>query len=285
MVRWLLAVGLAGAAASCGEDAPRHATPPDAGADAEAPSPFDGGVPAEPAMPCPPGDVILADGGCRAAGIPDTECGDGFVPTGDGACVAVLPAEPCAPGTFALLGETSCHEIVPCGAGPFGDVPVDATTEYVDASYTAADADGSAAKPWPTVQAGVDAAAPGSIVAIAKGSYPERVVVQGKAVRLWGACPAETELVGPGGGAVVDIGDGATGTEVHALAISGEDVGVSVQAATAVLLDHAWIHDTTKLGAMAQDFGGPAALRITATLFESTGGLGVFAWGSALDLD
>ena len=36
---------------------------------------------------------------------------------------------------MALPGETECREIMTCGAGRWGDIPLDATTVYVDWSY------------------------------------------------------------------------------------------------------------------------------------------------------
>ncbi len=143
---------------------------------------------------CEPGQLALPDGGCQPAGIPADGCGEGFVASIDGGCEAILPATPCGPGQLAIPGETTCHDVAPCGTGPWGTVPTDGSTEHVDAAYPGPTSDGSAAQPWTSIQQAVDAAAPGAIVAIATGTYVETVWVEGKAVRLWGKCPAEVEL-------------------------------------------------------------------------------------------
>lgn len=273
--------------AACGDEtaAPSASTTAaDAGADA-APPGFDAGSPGEPSMPCPAGDVIETGGSCRPAGVPDGDCGEGFASTDGGACDAVLPSSACPAGELALPGEMSCHPVAPCGAGPWGEIPVDATTQYVDASYAGADSDGSAAKPWKTVQAGVDAAAPGGVVAIAKGSYAELVSVQGKPVLLWGACPSETTVVGPGGGDPIVVLAGAQGSEIHDLGVAGQGVGVTVHGALGVLVDRAWIHDTTNAGVAVDDSGGAAALTVTRSLLEHVAVNGVFVWGASVTLD
>src|SRR6185436_10488706 len=110
-------------------------------------------------------------------------------------CAADLPAT-CPPGSLAVPGDAACREIAPCGTGTWGDIPVEASTEHVDASYVGGASDGTSAKPWTTIQEAVDAAAPGAIVAVAAGSYAEDVRIDGKALRLWGVCPGEVEVVG-----------------------------------------------------------------------------------------
>src|SRR5262245_6837724 len=90
------------------------------------------GIPAD--LPCPPGEQ-LRDGACIPAGILVDGCSDGFVHDGDRGCDPILPDTDCADGLMAVPGETACREIAPCGSGVWGDIPVDASTEYVDASY------------------------------------------------------------------------------------------------------------------------------------------------------
>src|SRR5262249_31135691 len=161
-------------------------------------------------------------------------------------------------GTMAVPGEVECHDVAPCGEGRWGAIPVDATTQYVDAAYQGGASDGSESKPWTTIQAAVDAAAPGAIVAIAAGSYAERVLVEGSPVRVWGKCPSMVEIAGPYPG-TVDVRVGASATEVHALAVSGETYGILVSGATDVVVDSVWIHDTPQRGVNVQDTLGPAS--------------------------
>jgi len=83
----------------------------------------------EPPAPCPSGQVA-SGGPCRTPGILPDECGEGFVADGRGGCDAILPPEPCPDGEMAIPGETACHEVAPCATGTWGDIPVDATTQF-----------------------------------------------------------------------------------------------------------------------------------------------------------
>jgi len=145
---------------------------------------------------CAAGETVLDAGGCRPAGIAPNECAAGFLADDRAGCEPVLPGEPCPKGLMAVPGDTTCREVAPCGMGSWGDIPTEASTQHVDGSYAVGDSDGTAAKPWTTIQAAVDAAAPGAIVAVAAGSYIEDVTVDAKPVRLWGRCPAQVEIVG-----------------------------------------------------------------------------------------
>ena len=243
-------------------------------------------VDVEPETPgCPAGELELADGSCRAAGIAPDECGDGFEHDGDVGCEPILPDEPCAPGMMAIPGETTCREVAPCGDGPWGDIPVDDTTEHVDGSYTGGDSDGSAAKPWTTIQQAVNVAAGGAIVAIAPGTYEEHVFIAGKPVRLWGKCPAEVAIVGPpDAGFVVDIRTSAGGTEVKDLAITGSGLGLAVAGSQDVVGDRLWIHDTSAPGWSVQNFGGETSGRLERSLVENAVDIGAYGVGAALTL-
>jgi len=229
-----------------------------------------------PDMPCAPAEWLRDDGVCVPAGVPSDGCGVGFVHDGDRGCDPVLPAEACAPGFMAVPGETSCHEIAPCANGKWGDIPVEPNTEYVDASYAGLDSDGTALKPWTTIQDGVDAAASGAIVAIAAGSYVEDVTVLGKTLRVWGVCPALVEVVGTGNKPIaMAVFNGSHDSEVRALAVRGARIGMGVTGSLDVLFERVWVHDTIDDGFTAQDVNGPASTTVRASLFESTNGLSI----------
>ena len=155
----------------------------------------------EQAIEAPPGcadplALMLPDGTCIRPGVPADGCAEGFVHDGEYGCDPILPEQPCAPGLMAVPGESACRTVLPCGAGRWGDIPIDAGTIYVDASYSGLDSDGSEARPWTTVSEAVMAAPPGALVAIAAGTYDESVAILGKPVRLFGVCPEKVTISG-----------------------------------------------------------------------------------------
>lgn len=246
---------------------------------------------------CQPGEIEGDDGSCQPAGlppdlppagppeppeagVPPDQCAAGFESDGEGGCVPILPAEACPAGLMAVPGETECREVAPCGQGTWGEIPVEPDTQYVDQSFVGA-SDGSSSSPWTSIQEGVDAAAPGAIVAVAEGSYLERVDWMGKAVRLWGRCPALVEIVGVGPQDAVLVDD-ADGSEVRALAVTGPAQGVMVQLSAAVVVDQVWVHHTGTLGVTFLDC--PAGV-LTNSLVEAATGVGVEVLGSEVTID
>ncbi len=148
---------------------------------------------------------------------------------------------------MAIPGEVACREVAPCGTGTWGDIPIDGTTQFVDRSYLGGGSDGTQAKPWLTLQAGIDAAASGAIVAIAAGSYVEDVVID-QPLQLWGRCPAQVEIAGATAASTVSILPGADGAEVRDLAVTGPGTGILVAGSDGVQLARLWIHDTGARG-------------------------------------
>jgi len=246
-----------------------------------------GGETVEPDPPpaCDHGVGPLADGQCIDPGLGPDDCAPGFSHDGDRGCLPILP-EPCPLGLMAVPGDVSCREVAPCGEGRWGGIPVEPTTEHVDAGYAGSDSDGSAERPWLRIQDGVEAAAPGAIVAVAAGSYAEDVEVSGKPVRLWGRCPALVELVGTG----AEVGnlrvfEGGSGTEVRGLAITSGVAGVIVSGAVGVLLESLWVHDTGDIGIDAEGALGPTGVLVRGTLVERTARYGVMALGTEVALE
>jgi hypothetical protein len=143
------------------------------------------------------------------------------------------------------------------------------------------DSDGTQLKPWTTIQAGVDAAAAGAIVAIAAGSYLEDVTVTGKPARIWGVCPALVEIVGTGvePGAIVVLTGGA-GTEVRSLAVQGDSFGVVSSGSLDVLLERVWIHDNAGRGVDVEGFFGATSMVLRGVLIEQNQDLGVYTFSA-----
>ena len=243
-------------------------------------------APASQSDGCHAPEVALADGSCIRPGVPQDGCAAGFVHDAAYGCDPLLPADPCPTGKMALPGETACRAVMPCGPGKWGDIPVAASTVYVDASFSGA-SDGSAAKPFPTVAKGYAAAAGGAIVAIAAGSYAEDVVVNGKPVRLWGVCPDLVEIAGTGA-QIMPLQltqSGANGSEVHGIAFRGPKNGLGVAGATNVLIDRVWIHDTGSIGFVTVGYFGPTSVKLVGSLIEKTKLPGAGATGATLEIE
>jgi hypothetical protein len=219
-----------------------------------------------PRFDCEPGSAMLANGECEPAGIPADGCAAGFVHDGDRGCEPTLPPERCAAGTMAAVGDAACREVAPCGSGTWGDIPVEANTQYVDVSYAGGDGDGSAAKPWIDVVDAVAAAEPGAIVAIAAGSYPGPISVSGKAVRLWGRCPSMVEIDGDGSISSTLRLSSAAGSEVHQLEVHGFNRGIDVSGSGDVLVQRAWVHGYREDGVTA---GDSATVTVRDSLLEN----------------
>jgi hypothetical protein len=251
----------------CGEETP---TPPSTDDDS--------------ASACAPGMTTLPDGGCQAAGVPAANCASGFVPDDVGGCIAVMPSLPCAPGLMALPGEPLCRELAPCGQGTWGNIPVEPTTQFVDAGYMGGDSDGSQQQPWTSIIDGTAAASAGAIVAIAAGTYVGSVSIAGAPVRLWGRCPVMVALVGDNSADAAFIVQGASGTEVHDLAITGPRRGVRVVDASGVLVDRVWIHDTADIGIYVDNLLAATDVNVNGSLVESCSDLGVLAFGAGVQI-
>jgi hypothetical protein len=106
------------------------------------------------------------------------------------------------------------------------------STWYVDAA-AAAPGDGSLAAPFPTIQAGVDAAAHGDVVSVAPGEYEESVVIpQQTAIRVESqAGPLATTLRAAGPGAAFHcehfVQVDAYVPAIVGFTVTDSDVGVS----------------------------------------------------------
>src|SRR5690606_20936606 len=211
----------------------------------------------------------------------ETGCAAGFAHDGEGGCVAILPAEACSAGQLALPGETSCHDVAPCGSGTWGSIPVEASTVYVDGSYAGGNGNGTLQQPFTSVQAALQAAAPGAIVAIAAGTYDESLTLS-KPVRLWGKCPREVTISSPS--TAVHVPSGGSGSELRGLSITGASTGVYAEGA-AVLLDGVRVHDTGWEGVYAMRSGSGAQITVRGSLIERASGSAVSVLGSEVRIE
>jgi hypothetical protein len=235
---------------------------------------------------CASGELTETNGACTSAGVAPSACAHGFEPDGHGGCNATLPPMPCAKGTMAVPGESACREVAPCGTGTWGSIPLEASTVFVDAAFVGT-SDGTQSKPFTKIADAISAAPPGAIVAIAAGSYLGDLLVQGKAVRLWGVCPGKVEIVGTGATfAALSINKAEAGVEVHDVAIRGPKDGVLTSGSKGtVMLDRVWIHDTNDRGVDAEGALGATALTLSRSLVESTVWFGVYVGGADVTID
>lgn len=199
-----------------------------------------GSSPEEPALSCPSPLVVAGErcvpaldacsessipkpgGGCAPVGV--DRCEPGFAAEGGG-CRAILPEAPCGPGEVALPGESSCHALAECGAGTWGDIPLQPDAIFVDAS-AAADGDGTKERPFRTIALAIGAStkrAGSPQIAIAAGTYVEQIVAP-HPVRLFGRCPSLVELSAPDSSGSWAFASGQD-FEVHTLTVRGGDNG------------------------------------------------------------
>jgi len=228
---------------------------------------------------CPPGTVTQDDDSCEPAGTPADQCGDGFEPTGDQSCEPVLPALPCPLGTMAVPGDDTCQPIADCAAGTWGDIAIGPDTQHVDDSYTLGDADGTAQKPWPTIDEAMAAATPGATVAIAEGDYPEALVVE-KPLTLWGRCP-ELVHVGAATTTAVTLGPPAGGATLRGMTVGPAATGIACDGAPAITLRELRIRQPTTNGIRLSDAAGPATATLQRVAIEEVTGTGLRLTGQS----
>jgi len=166
---------------------------------------------------------------------------------------------------------------------------VEPDTIYVDQAYGGMDSDGSASKPYVTVQSAMSAAPSGSMVAIAAGSYPGHIVFPSKPLRVWGRCPALVELPGDPtqvGFASVELSNmGTSSSELHNVAVTGVGFGFALTDVTDILIDHVWLHDTGLPGVSVADSLGTATATVRHSLIENATQLGAVVHGSTLTIE
>ncbi len=138
-------------------------------------------------------------------------------------CTPPAPPASCPDGQMAVLGSSQCVDVgAPCPGGDFADGDV-----YV-APGGAGDGT-SPSSPVGSIAQALANAPTGAIIALAKGTYREAVVLDRPAT-LRGACARETIIEAPSpddDGAVIRIG-GTAGASLENLWITGPSRGVWV---------------------------------------------------------
>lgn len=218
------------ALAGCG-DGESETAPPTAPGSCDTPNRLVDGACREPGVQdggCLAGELALESGECLQAGLAAELCAEGF--TFDEVartCEPVLPPDVCAGGTMALPGEIACRPVASCGSGSWGDILVEANTIYVDGSYSGGASDGSQGDPYVTVSDGLDSAPVGAIVAVAAGTYVEDVTIR-RAVRLWGVCPDQVDVVATGADASGLVVTAAAGAEIRGIGLRHPNNGAAL---------------------------------------------------------
>jgi len=100
----------------------------------------------------------------------------------------------CSRGAAHFVGEMGCAPIgSECPLGPFPvGLPTDVRVLYASAG-AAPGGDGSETAPYATIAAALAASGTGDVIAVAKGTY-EETLLMGPGRTLWGACAAETRI-------------------------------------------------------------------------------------------
>ena len=198
-------------------------------------------------VPCAEGWSAGGDGLCHR------DCLEGMTPTGDGAGCAL-----------ASVGESKT-----CPDGPFDESIAGPGPIYVDAEEGSdATGDGSAAAPFASVAAALDAAGDSATVYLAAGTYAEQILAEEiTELNLIGAC-AEQVLIAPPTlpDSLYEYTPGAVQTyDVDNVRVHG----VSVQSPkTALRLEH-----------LATD-GSPGAVRVDQVHVVGAGLSGFAVWGA-----
>ena len=169
-------------------------------------------------------------------------------------CVAVGPPE-CAATMAACRPDPAA-----CPADPFGGIPTKQGTLFVDASAPAG-GDGSRPKPLRTIGAAIAKATVGATIAVAKGVYPEPVVIP-FALNLRGRCAALVVIKPPLDNLGVRVEGAATSARVvvSGVTIADTRIGISAPSALPSRFERVWVHDADLVGAYVRTAGGDVEL-------------------------
>jgi len=194
-----------------------------------------------PTRECPTGWISAENGAACDAVLPDEPCSPGTMPTLGGLCEPVGTTS-CAPGFAPSESGWGCEDILPAepceGATrgvlgksecqPVGDCaaafPPPEATLFVDDDFAPAQLDGAH---FNTIAEAIAAAPSSAVVAVEAGTYEEFLVVDAP-ISLVGQCPALVELRAPAASPEPGIRIGASDVHVRGMTISGHHNGVFV---------------------------------------------------------
>ncbi|MBY0231939.1 MAG: right-handed parallel beta-helix repeat-containing protein [Gemmataceae bacterium] len=135
-------------------------------------------------------------------------------------------------GALLALPRTGLLAAPPAAPDPRAVIPA---SLHVDAANAGAQ-DGSALRPFRTVQQAIDRAKDGAVIAVARGTYPENVRVRDKAVRLYGGYAGGTKA-GYAKGSAGDFKSRDPAANVSHLKGDGKDSVVTLAQAGASVVD------------------------------------------------
>jgi hypothetical protein len=141
-----------------------------------------------------------------------------------------------------------------CASGEWPEnLPPNVAVLYVRAG-AATGGTGTKTRPYASVTAAVAAATPGAIIAVAKGVYPNELLVLRDQVTIWGACAEQVKLEQPvfsNSSAVVNVV--GPGNVVRDVTVSGARPGIWVEGMTAHLEVHSVIvQEATLVGVLVR---------------------------------
>ena len=240
---------------------------------------------------CAGDEVPLLGGGCLRVGVkeclggwglagppdwkcqpigPPLKCLQGWAKVKGGWCEPILPNGPCPAGTMEKIGYTTCQPIGDCGTGTWGKIKATANTIYVDRSFAGGTSDGSQAKPCTTITTALAVAKAGDHIAVAAGKYKENVSIS-KKVTLEGRCAQQVTIAGTGTYQAVDMTQGASGTVLRGVTITGDGVGLWVNGAD-ITVERAAVRGCEGDG-IDVDSGGELTLRHSLVAGNRTAGI------------
>lgn len=262
---------------------------PDGGLGGGWPEPGDPeGPPAEDWSPTGvPGDDWEPDAGVGA-------CPDGWRRAADGTCDPAL-RDDCEAGSAPVPGGACTPTgASSCPAGDYADPgaeAVGATVVHVRAGADPGAADGSEARPFATLAAGLARAGDGGWVLVARGEYAETIrVAAGASAHVLGACAARVTVrgSGPAGtGGVPTVAAGASArVDLRGVTVTGAGRGLQASGGASLRATGVAVDASTELAVDARGAGTAVtltgcAVRDTRPGVESRIGRGVSAQDGA----